>query len=146
LADFFHAAKLFIGSSNPGNKEPNTFYYLHPLTYLFYLVLISNALFFLFYGLQCFTSPFMFEEFRRFGLPDSQRILTGVLQLMGAAGLFAGLIFPLLGLLSSVGLSLMMLIAFGVRIRIKDGLAQSAPSLAFMFINGYLALGFMSLL
>lgn len=88
----------------------------------------------------------MVEEFRRFGLPDSQRILTGVLQLMGAAGLIAGLIMPALGLLSSAGLALMMLIAFGVRIRIKDGLAQSAPSLAFMIINGYLALGFVRLL
>lgn len=86
----------------------------------------------------------MVDEFRRFGMPDSQRILTGVLQLLGAAGLFAGLIYPALGLLSSAGLSLMMLIAFGVRIRIKDGLVQSAPSLAFMFINGYLALGFVS--
>jgi hypothetical protein len=116
------------------------------LTFLFHFVLISNALFFLFYGLQCFTSPFMVDEFRRFGMPDSQRILTGVLQLLGAAGLFAGLIIPALGLFSSAGLSLMMLIAFGVRVRIKDGLAQSAPSLAFMIINGYLALGFMSLL
>jgi hypothetical protein len=116
------------------------------LTLLFYFVLIANALFFLFYGLQCITSPFMVEEFRRFGLPDSQRILTGVLQLMGAAGLIAGPIMPALGLLSSAGLALMMLIAFGVRIRIKDGLAQSAPSLAFMIINGYLASGFVRLL
>lgn len=88
----------------------------------------------------------MLDEFRRFGLPDSQRILTGVLQLLGSAGLFAGLIMPALGFLSSAGLALMMLIAFGVRIRIKDGIVQSAPSLAFMIINGYLALGFTRLL
>jgi uncharacterized membrane protein len=116
------------------------------LNYLFHIILILNALFFLFYGLQCFTSPFMAEEFRRFGLPDSQRVLTGVLQLLGAAGLLAGLIIPALGALASTGLAMMMLVAFAVRMKIKDGLAQSVPSLVFMLINAFLALFFFRLL
>lgn len=88
----------------------------------------------------------MVSEFQRFGLPDSRRILTGVLQLMGALGLFTGLLFPVLGIAAAVGLSLMMLIAFGVRIKMKDTVLESAPSLIFMIINAYLAVQYVNLL
>ena len=110
---------------------------------MFKIVLTANALFFVFYGIQCFISPYMRAEFKRFGLTDRMRVLTGVLQLYGAAGLAAGLFFPLLGFLASTGLALMMLIAFGVRIRIKDTVAQSSPSLIFMGLNGYIAYAFL---
>jgi hypothetical protein len=109
-------------------------------------LLIANALFFVFYGIQCFTSRYMKDEFRRFGLPDSQRILTGVLQLLGAAGLIVGLYVSVLGVISAMGLALMMLVAFGVRMRIKDSFAESAPSLIFMVLNGYLAFEFFKMM
>ena len=88
----------------------------------------------------------MVEEFRRFGLADSQRVLTGILQLLGAAGLLFGFLIPALGVLASTGLALMMLVAIAVRMKIKDGLAQSVPSLVFMLINACLALNFFRLL
>jgi hypothetical protein len=105
-------------------------------------LVILNAVFFLFYGLQCLASKNMVSEFRRFGLPDSQRILTGVLQLMGSAGLAAGLYLPLLGCLASGGLALMMLVAFGTRIKVGDGFIQSAPSLIFLVVNAWLSFSF----
>jgi len=88
----------------------------------------------------------MVEEFSRYGLPDSQRLLTGTLQILGSAGLFTGFIFPLIGALASAGLSFMMLVAFIVRIKIRDGFFQSAPSLIFMVLNAYLSIMFIGVL
>ena len=113
---------------------------------LFQTVLILNAVFFIFYGLQCFRSPVLVEDFRRFGLPDSQRILTGVLQLLGSAGLIIGLFIPILGMLASGGLAVMMLVAFFVRVKVGDGVIQSAPSLIFLVINAWLCIMFYSYL
>lgn len=88
----------------------------------------------------------MIEEFKRFGLTDSQRKQTGVLQLLGASGLLAGLIFPTAGLLSAGGFSAMMIVAFFVRIKIKDSIIQSLPSLFFMLVNAWLMFAFYNLL
>lgn len=84
----------------------------------------------------------MVREFNRYGLPDSQRILTGTLQILGSAGLLTGFIFPVIGALASAGLSFMMLVAFIVRIKIRDGFIQSAPSLIFMILNAWLSFTF----
>lgn len=96
------------------------------------------ALFFTAYSMQCFYSPFVKREFFRYGLPPSVRILTGILQLMGAMGLITGMLIPFIGLMASVGLTLMMVVAFGVRIKIKDGPKETAPSFIFIFLNAYL--------
>ena len=113
---------------------------------LFQAVLLLNALFFLFYGIQCLASQTMVSEFERFRLHDSQRVLTGVLQLFASAGLAAGLIFPAIGALASGGLALMMLVAFLVRIRVGDGVIQSAPSLFFLVLNAWLSVSFVAMM
>lgn len=84
----------------------------------------------------------MTEEFRRFGLDDLQRKLTGALQIAGAAGLVTGLLLPVIGLLASAGLSVMMLVAFIIRIVIRDGILQSIPSFFFMLVNMWLTTEF----
>jgi len=116
------------------------------LSSLLQLIIILNAFFFLLYGLQCFMSNKMVLEFERFGLPDSQRVLTGVLQLLGFAGLMVGLLLPVIGLLASGGLAIMMIIAFSVRIKIRDGFLESAPSLVFLLLNGWITWSFYTLL
>ena len=85
-------------------------------------------------------------EFVRFGLPDSQRILTGVLQLLGSAGLMVGFLLPVIGLLASGGLAIMMFVAFLVRMKIRDGFIESAPSLLFLLLNGWVSWSFYTLL
>jgi len=87
----------------------------------------------------------MKQEFRRFGMPDSQRLLTGTLQLAGSAGLIVGFKFPIIGFLASAGLALMMLVAFLVRIKLKDGFWLSAPSLIFLALNSWICLQFYSI-
>lgn len=86
----------------------------------------------------------MAAEFERYGLPRFRK-LTGYLQVLGATGLLIGLLVsPAIGLLAASGLSLQMLLGFGVRLRIRDSLFQSLPSFIYIWVNAGLALGFAS--
>lgn len=81
----------------------------------------------------------MEREFSRYRL-RSQRILVGVLQWAAGIGLIAGLSEPWMGRAAAAGLALMMLVAVGVRLRIKDTLVQTLPALFFLMLNAYLCL------
>jgi uncharacterized membrane protein YphA (DoxX/SURF4 family) len=100
------------------------------------LVLFS-ALSFLVYGLACFLSAHTKREFERYRL-GSRRLLVGALQLVGAIGLVVGLSLPWAGRAAAVGLAVMMLVAVGVRIGIKDSLPQTTPALLYLALNAYL--------
>jgi uncharacterized membrane protein YphA (DoxX/SURF4 family) len=89
------------------------------------------------YGILLFASDKMRQEFERFGL-SRFATLTGILEVMGGIGLFIGLKFTFILLVSSAGLALLMLLGFGVRVKMKDGFWLSFPSLFFMLINSYL--------
>jgi len=92
---------------------------------------------FLVYGGLCLSSLSMVEDFQRFGL-ERLRTLTGLLEVLGGSGLLAGLKWPPALSISSAGLSLLMLIAFGVRLKMRDSIVQSLPSLALMLVNAYI--------
>lgn len=92
---------------------------------------------FLIYGGLCLSSLSMVEDFQRFGL-ERLRILTGLLEVLGGAGLLVGLKWPQALTISSAGLCLLMLIAFGVRFKVHDSIVQSVPSLGLMLVNGYI--------
>ena len=107
------------------------------------VISIFSSAAFIYYGINCLRSDAMKLEFIRFGLTDQQRILTGILQLLGGIGLLIGLYFSdILAFIASAGLSLLMLLGFGVRLKIKDGLIASSPSLLFALLNLYLAVIF----
>lgn len=96
-----------------------------------------SALSFLFYGLSYYTSSHMKDEFKRYGL-EKFTLLTSILQILGGIGLIVGLqIHPIL-VISAAGLSILMLLGFGVRLRIKDGFWQSLPAFSYFIVNGYL--------
>lgn len=105
---------------------------------LFIVLTIFSGISFFIYGYNCLFSEFMIQEFGRFGLPKPQRIITGVAQMFGSVGLFLGLFYPFFGLVAAFGLSLLMLMGFAVRLKIKDKLKESLPSFIFMILNGYL--------
>ena len=96
-----------------------------------------SGLAFLFYGLTCVSSLSMVEDFRRFGLPWL-RIPTGVLEALGGAGLLIGLEWEPALWTCSAGLALMMLVAFGVRLWMRDSVAASLPSLTLALVNSYI--------
>ncbi|MDP2324388.1 MAG: DoxX family protein [Gammaproteobacteria bacterium] len=103
------------------------------------VLILFSALSFLSYGSACFLSTYLKREFDRYRL-GSQRALVGILQLGAAIGLVAGLNQPWMGRVAAGGLALMMLVAVGVRIRIKDTLLQTTPALLYLALNAYLCL------
>lgn len=101
---------------------------------------LFNSISFLAYGASCLFAAKMKSEFIRFGLANYQRIITGVAQLLGGAGLIIGYFVDLrISILSTVGLSILMLAGFVTRLKIKDSLAQTLPSFVFMLLNIILA-------
>jgi DoxX-like family len=92
---------------------------------------------FLIYGGLCLSSLSMVEDFQRFGL-ERLRMLTGLLEVLGGSGLLVGLKWRPALSISSAGLSLLMLVAFGVRLKMRDSIVQSLPSLALMLVNAYI--------
>lgn len=110
------------------------------------LVLFISVSFF-FYGLGCFYSPTMYKEFERFGLSKLQRKITGFFQVLGACGLSYGFYLnPIIGFSAALGLSLLMSLGFGVRLKIKDSFVQSFPSFFFALLNLFVAYQFYALL
>lgn len=76
-------------------------------------------------------------EFKRFQL-EKFMILTGILELLGGAGLLVGFYIDFILLFSSAGLGLLMFFAFLVRLKMKDSFLVSLPSLFFMVLNFYI--------
>ena len=101
------------------------------------VLIFFSSLSFLGYGAACFFSDRLKREFVRYGF-EAQRMLVGALQLCAAIGLVAGLNQPWMGRAASGGLALMMLVAVGVRLKIKDSLLQTAPALFYLALNAYL--------
>ena len=100
-------------------------------------LILFSALSFLGYGLGCFFSSYLRQEFRRYRLAD-QCAIVGILQCMAALGLFAGFTVPWIGQAAAAGLALMMVVALGVRIRIRDSAPQMLPALGYLVLNAYL--------
>jgi hypothetical protein len=93
---------------------------------------------FLFYGVACLFAGAMVEEFERYGLSPFRRI-TGGLEVLGAGGLAAGYVVPAVGVMSAVGLSLLMLLGIGARIRVRDPLISMLPAGFLLGLNAFIA-------
>ena len=102
-------------------------------------LIFLSAVSFLGYGTGCLFSKRMEREFARYHL-RSRRFLVGGLQWAAGVGLLAGLREPWMGQAAAAGLALMMLVAVGVRLRIKDTLMQTLPALFYLGLNAYLCL------
>ncbi|WP_219838724.1 DoxX family protein [Paenibacillus sp. R14(2021)] len=74
------------------------------------------------------------EAFRNLELPQWFRAVTGILQLVGAAGLAVGFWYP--GILAWAGLwfAIMMLIAVLSHVRVKDSFGKTLPALIICII------------
>ncbi|MGB5436881.1 MAG: DoxX family protein [Maribacter sp.] len=93
---------------------------------------------FLFFGAASLFTSQMKSEFKRYGL-ESSRTLVGGIQLLGALGLLLGYLYsPLLQIVAASGLSILMVLGFLVRLRIRDSFIQSAPSLIYAVLNAIL--------
>jgi len=109
------------------------------------ILIIFSATSFLFYGYSCLFSHKMKEEFLRFKLSETQRKITGILQIVAGIALFFSFISPITGVIAAAGLTIQMLLGFMVRLRIKDSIILSLPSFVFMIFNGYLFVYFLKI-
>lgn len=94
---------------------------------------------FLYYGISCLSSNFMTAEFERFGLSATQRKITGIAQIVGALGVLIGFFYTPLQVSALIGISLLMLLGWGVRLKINDSFIASLPAFSFFILNAYLA-------
>lgn len=79
----------------------------------------------------------MKNEFARYGLAK-QRVLTGILQIIGATGILMGMKWsPLLVLIAAGGLFVLMVAGYIVRLRIKDSFLLSLPALFYAVLSLY---------
>jgi len=108
--------------------------YLLTMNHLLEIAKAISAIGFLGYGINCLTTTRRREEFVRYGLPQ-MRVLTGTLQIAAGLGLLLGYKYPASALLASLGLSLMMTVAIGVRLKIKDPLFGFLQALACFVLN-----------
>ncbi len=107
------------------------------LHFLNIVLILFSAVSFLGYGIACFGSAHIKREFERYGM-GAQRTLVGGLQLGAVIGLLTGLVEPWIGIAASSGLALMMLVAVGVRIKVKDSVPKTLPALFYLALNAYL--------
>ncbi|MGB5499980.1 MAG: DoxX family protein [Maribacter sp.] len=120
--------------------EKNYYEIRETMIILYKIAITISSLAFLFYGFNCLYSNDMRHEFKRFGLTDGQRKFTGILQLAGGLGLALGYFTSIYILLfAAIGLCLLMIMGFGVRLKVKDNIPQSLPSLIFAIANAYIS-------
>lgn len=101
-------------------------------------LIVFSAVSFLYYGMIHFGEK-MTLEFERFGVSAWKRKLTGILQLLGSIGLISGFFIPTIGFIVATGLAVLMLLAFIIRLRIRDGLIKSLPSFFYTLLNCFLS-------
>ena len=108
-------------------------------------LIIFSAISFLFYGYSCLFTNKMKQEFHRFKLSETQRKITGVLQIIAGLALFFSFTSAIVGVIVTAGLTIQMLLGFMVRLKIKDPIILTLPSFIFMVFNGYLFVYFLKI-
>lgn len=101
------------------------------------ICVIISSLSFYAYVTSYFISPHMKNEFKRFDL-EKLGLLTIILEFLGATGLIVGLKFSPILTISSLGLGLLMLCGFIVRLKLKDSVWISSPAIFYMCLNIYI--------
>ena len=102
--------------------------------YLILLLTIFSGLSFLIFGYLCFFSIYLKTEFKRYGIPNYRKT-TGFFQLLGGISLILGIFIYELLIISSLGLTILMLMGVGVRLKIKDGLLRTIPAIFYVIVN-----------
>ena len=98
------------------------------------VILLFSSFSFIFYAVSSFYSDRMIFEYERWGYKKFRKLIAS-LQFIAAFGLLIGLYFPLLLTLVSALLTLMMLAAIFVRIRIKDNIINILPAILYAILN-----------
>ena len=98
------------------------------------VILLFSAFSFIFYSISSFYSERMIFEYERWGYKKFRKIIAS-LQFIAAFGLLIGWYFPLLLIFASAALSVMMITAIFVRLRIKDNITNILPAILYAILN-----------
>lgn len=101
------------------------------------LLIWFSGVTFLVYGSLCLFAGGMTDEFKRYGLSKFRKMV-GFLELIGGLGCIIGIKYPTLLLLSSAGLTVLMLLGVLVRLKIKDSFILILPAAILMIVNAYI--------
>ncbi|CAI8279812.1 MAG: Uncharacterised protein [Cryomorphaceae bacterium] len=97
-------------------------------------ILLFSAISFIFYGVSSFYSDRMILEYDRWGYKKFRKLIAS-LQFVAGFGLLIGLYFSLLLTLVSASLTLMMITAIFVRVRVKDNITNTLPAILYAILN-----------
>jgi uncharacterized membrane protein YphA (DoxX/SURF4 family) len=100
------------------------------------VAIIFSSISFLFYGSSCLYSSAMVKEFARYHL-EHLRLTTGILQITTSLTLLIGISYPYVAAASALFLVIMMIVALGVRYKIKDSVLMMLPAFFYLLINLY---------
>ena len=101
----------------------------------FLILVLFTGLSFVAYGINSFISKRMKSEFQRWNL-IKERTTIASCQLIGGVALLFGLEWNVMLVLSSSFLVVMMLVAIGVRIKVKDNISDILPAVAYLLLSG----------
>jgi hypothetical protein len=101
------------------------------------ILCIVSGISFLVFGSLILSTRHMEEEFERYGLSRFRK-LVGLLELLGGLGILLGLHFKILLLVSSLGLSLLMVLGVVTRLRVKDSFLETTPAGVLGLINMFI--------
>jgi hypothetical protein len=76
----------------------------------------------------------MVIEFDRYGLSRFRKFV-GLLELLGGLGMLVGMYFKTILLISSFGLSLLMILGVATRLRVRDSLLETTPAGILCVVN-----------
>ena len=100
----------------------------------FLTIVLFTGISFIAYGINSFISQRMKKEFKRWGLENKRKTIA-FSQLLGGISLLLGLEWNTILVLSSAFLAGMMLVAIGVRIKIKDNISDILPAFAYLVLS-----------
>ena len=97
------------------------------------IIIYFTGVSFIAYGINSFISKRMINEFKRWGLEDKRKII-GICQFIAGSGILIGSEFKTVLISSAVFIIIMMIVAIGVRIRIRDDMSDILPAVAYMVL------------
>lgn len=74
------------------------------------------------------------ENFNHLQLPTWFRMVTGVVQVIGAVGILMGIWNPVFRIFSGIWIGITMLVAVFLHVRLKEPFSQSVPALVVLVI------------
>ena len=98
------------------------------------ILIYFSAISFIFYSINSLYSKRLISEFDRWGY-GKFRILIASFQLLAGIGFIIGLYFSFLVSIVSFLLSVMMLVAIFVRIKVKDDVIEIFPAIFYASLN-----------